>query len=416
MRMLEKMMMALLLFFCICFCSCEKEEQPQGGKMLRLQLTMPESIHVDTKVVTDAPPVPTLGGITINNVWIVQFKVNDDGTSGNCLKALYVPQNSISQDTNLGGLVVNLKTGGDGADKTTEFSYEKSRFYVIANGKKNMFTTESTDELMYSLTPTELSALTEKILKEKTVLIKKDTDPLETTSPTLLTSNPFDYTPTEEEGGVIKVRTQMFRAFAKIKVTIESPAPGLFSLDELEGASGTTYVNIGYLPKKMATYRAAGASGTTYPLLEDVLEGPFKLTSSSQLSKDKRSIELSFFMAENLRGIGTSTTQQGKNKAENAPGKSLTGCTYIELSGTYRYYSGSAQAGDDGHEDGVKVKYRFYLGGNFTNDYNIARDYSYELTFNIAGPNSADVRVQITDGNAAVFDEVHVVDNIEVNF
>lgn len=63
-----------------------------------------------------------------------------------------------------------------------------------------------------------------------------------------------------------------------------------------------------------------------------------------------------------------------------------------------------------------KVKYTFYLGGNFTNDYNIARDYSYDITFRIAGPNSADVRVEITDGNVAIFDEVDVIKNIIVDF
>lgn len=84
------------------------------------------------------------------------------------------------------------------------------------------------------------------------------------------------------------------------------------------------------------------------------------------------------------------------------------GCTYIELAGIYKY--------DPSHTDGVKVKYTFYLGGNFTNDYNIARDYSYDITFRIAGPNSADVRVEITDGNVAIFDEVDVIKNIIVDF
>ncbi len=102
--------------------------------------------------------------------------------------------------------------------------------------------------------------------------------------------------------------------------------------------------------------------------------------------------------------------QQGKNQKENGPGSEsdkLAGCTYIELAGIYKY--------DPSHTDGVKVKYTFYLGGN-TNDYNIARDYSYDITFRIAGPNSADVRVEITDGNVAIFNEVDVIKNIIVDF
>lgn len=160
----------------------------------------------------------------------------------------------------------------------------------------------------------------------------------------------------------------MFRAFAKIKVNITSVSPGLFALDE---TSGDATVKIYNLPQNMATYRAAGTNEKTYP----------------------------------------TATQQGKNQKENGPGSEsdkLAGCTYIELAGIYKY--------DPSHTDGVKVKYTFYLGGNFTNDYNIARDYSYDITFRIAGPNSADVRVEITDGNVAIFDEVDVIKNIIVDF
>ena len=48
-------------------------------------------------------------------------------------------------------------------------------------------------------------------------------------------------------------------------------------------------------------------------------------------------------------------------------------------------------------------------------DYNIYQDYHYKLTVNIACPNSADLRVTITNGNVAVFDDVDNVENT-VNF
>ena len=48
-------------------------------------------------------------------------------------------------------------------------------------------------------------------------------------------------------------------------------------------------------------------------------------------------------------------------------------------------------------------------------DYNIYQDYHYKLTVNTAGPNSADLRVTITNGNVAVFDDVDNVENT-VNF
>ena len=86
---------------------------------------------------------------------------------------------------------------------------------------------------MYSLTAEELAKITESDLKAKTVPIGTSGKPFVTTSPKLLTSEPFYYTPTNE--GVIKVRAQMFRAFVKIKVNITSVSPGLFALDETSG-------------------------------------------------------------------------------------------------------------------------------------------------------------------------------------
>ena len=199
----------------------------------------------------------------------------------------------------------------------------------------------------------------------------------------------------------------MFRAFAKIKVNITSVSPGLFTLDE---TSGSASVKIYNLPKNMATYRAGGTNEKTYPATDDLVKGAFNMTVD-QITTPNQTVSREFYMAENLRGLGKSATQQGKNQNENGPGSEsdkLAGCTYIELTGTYKY--------DPSHTDGVKVKYTFYLGGNFTNDYNIARDYSYDITFRIAGPNSADVRVEITDGNVAIFDEVDVIKNIIVDF
>ena len=93
-------------------------------------------------------------------------------------------------------------------------------------------------------------------------------------------------------------------------------------------------------------------------------------------------------------------------KVYNPDGK-LTGCTYLTLKGTYKYSSS--------HANGIKVEYRFYLGDNLTNNYNIQRDHHYDLTINIKGANSADLRVKITDGNVAVFDDVDTIEN-EVSF
>lgn len=175
-------------------------------------------------------------------------------------------------------------------------------------------TNEGSDDAMYSLTVNELAEITENKLKAKTVLIGTSEKPFVTTSPKLLTSEPFYYTPTNE--GVIKVRAQMFRAFAKIKVNITSVSPGLFTLDE---TSGSASVKIYNLPKNMATYRAGGTNEKTYPATDDVVKGAFNMTVD-QITTPNQTVSREFYMAENLRGLGKSATQQGKNQNENGPG------------------------------------------------------------------------------------------------
>lgn len=392
-----------LLFSCICFCGCdnEKEEQSEDAKMSYIQLSMPQAIQVETK----AEDAPKLGDITVNNVWVVQFSLEDNNI-GTCLKALYVPQTNISQSKEpKTDLIINLKTGDESDD--TKFTSTKSVFYVIANGGRILLTENKDNDNIYTLTTDELETLKESDLKAKTKQIGEKENPLIDTEPTLLTSNPFEYTP--EETGIIKVRAQMFRAFAKIKITVNSVGPGLFTFDK---SGEFPIIKIFNLPLSMAMYRAGGVDGSPYPadITNDIKSGPFNATMT-QINANQREVSKVFYMAENLRGIGSSTTQQGKNLDANGPGsnpKKLAGCTYIVLEGTYQY--------NPDHTAGVKVKYTFYLGGNFTNDYNIARDYSYEITFRIAGPNSADVRVDITDGNVAVFDEVVVKPDIIVDF
>ncbi|WP_195439545.1 DUF4906 domain-containing protein [Parabacteroides goldsteinii] len=83
---------------------------------------------------------------------------------------------------------------------------------------------------------------------------------------------------------------------------------------------------------------------------------------------------------------------------------------YLMLLATLSAYKYSSS-----HANGIKVEYRFYLGDNLTNNYNIQRDHHYDLTINIKGANSADLRVKITDGNVAVFDDVDTIEN-EVSF
>lgn len=390
--------MLFLLLMGICLSSCNKMEEPQVEKKgLYLQMRMPESIQVDTKA-DDA----VLDNINIYNVWVLQFSEENNA----CLKGLYVPRQYLSKyGTSTREVTIDLSAGADGKvdDVDVQFSKVSSRFYVIANRGISLLEGKTGGDALYALKEEELENMTEEYLKTNSVVIGTDApsggtaNPLATSQPELLSAGPVAYAPADD--GLVKVRIQMFRAFARINLTVKHTG----NSDSFE-LTGSKIYN---LPQHMALYKA----GTpTYPLLDNIAQGPFELGISGISSSTGATLTKTIYMAENMRGSGKSTTQQGKNLQDNGPGDGpdkLAGCTYIELEGTYKYNSS--------HTGGVGVKYTFYLGGNFTNDYNIIRDYSYEVTFNIAGPNSSDVRVKITNGNVAVFDDVVVIENIEVS-
>lgn len=78
-------------------------------------------------------------------------------------------------------------------------------------------------------------------------------------------------------------------------------------------------------------------------------------------------------------GKGSATSVWEKN-GENAPDDF---CTYIELAGVYRTPNMPDQL----------ATYRFYVGGNQTNDYNVYQNYDYEVKAEITGVNTFDKRV-----------------------
>lgn len=78
-------------------------------------------------------------------------------------------------------------------------------------------------------------------------------------------------------------------------------------------------------------------------------------------------------------GKGSATSVWEKN-GENAPDDF---CTYIELAGVYRTPNMPDQL----------ATYRFYVGGNQTNDYNVYQNHDYEVKAEITGVNTFDKRV-----------------------
>lgn len=374
---------------------CESMEESgnagSGGNCsFQFCLKLPDAISVETKAVA-----PTIGDknetTSINNVWILQY-----GTTGNFIKKLYKVDN-LSDDTDFvkeNDYMVRINT--DETSDTEKFSDINSRFYIIVNGGEILLNDFNG---------------TEDELKAKTV----DFTPSTGSVPTLLTSGPSAYSRTassgsSEENKKVVFVARLFRAYAKVTVRVQ--------FSDTNASLSDMTATITNIPKKMALYTAGGASSNSkYPATIDNTTMQMTETNFSGLNSTSGASAF-FCMPENLRGLGLSESFEGKNKETNGPGNAevntstpdgkLTGCTYLTLKGTYRYANS--------HTNGIKVEYRFYLGDNLTNNYNIQRDHHYDLTINIKGANSADLRVKITDGNVAVFDEVDVIPNITVDF
>ena len=388
------LLLPLVVVFNLVITGCESTEESgnagSGGNCsFQFCLKLPEAISVETKATT-----PTIGdkneATSVKNVWILQYDA-----SGNFIKKLYKVDNTSDDKDFVKENDYMVRINTDATSEAEKFSDIISRFYIIVNGG---------EALLRNFEGTEAE------LKETTV----DFTPSTGSVPTLLTSGPSAYSPTAssgdtEENKKVVFVSRLFRAYAKVTVRVQ--------FNDASASLSDMTATITNIPTKIALYTAGGGSSNSkYPATIDGTTMKTTETDFSGLTSTAGSSAY-FCMPENLRGLGLSESFEGKNKESNGPGSTsvttstpdgkLTGCTYLTLKGTYKYSSS--------HANGIKVEYRFYLGDNLTNNYNIQRDHHYDLTINIKGANSADLRVKIPDGNVAVFDDVDTIEN-EVSF
>lgn len=404
-KMRIRIRISLFCILCLLLGACSNEDMipstSEGGEECAFQflLRVPGTIDVETKAGTETT-ILKLGDTNIYNVWILQFK--KDGTE--LLKAVFADRNSItavpgSGSTDYNQLLIQL-TKDD-----MRFKNETSEFYIIVNAEE-MNATEATASLFgndgTSGIPKTLS-VTDLMAKTKNITYSSDGAP---TGTNILSSGPTDYTkdPASSETDMkLVVLSRMYRAFAKVTVTVNSSVTsGNFKLID------TKPVIMSNVPKVTRLYD----DDSIYPMISSPLSTNFYTEEIAVSGISLGEKEGVFYMAENIRGTGSATTAQEKNKKDKGPGTggSLDGCTYLLVKGQYQY-----PLGGGAYSSPIDVEYKFYLGGDLVTDYNIYRDYHYKLTVNIAGPNSADLRVTITNGNVAVFDDVDNVENT-VNF
>ncbi len=97
---------------------------------------------------------------------------------------------------------------------------------------------------------------------------------------------------------------------------------------------------------------------------------------SAPLVYSAESNNFSFYMYENMQGVRPSITSPQDKMVANAP----INATYLLIKATV---------------DMAEVEYRFYLGGNTTNDFNIKRNTEYTINVMINGISTSDMRVTV---------------------
>ena len=394
----------IICLLCLLFSACNNENiiEPSSGNgdecAFQFMLKAPGTIEVDTKGIdTKAGKDIKLGETIVNNVWILQFK--SDGTE--LLKAVFANKDNIQtiggeNDTTYDELLIQLTKEG------MRFKNEDSVFYIIVNGEA-ADATEQTANLFVTTggIPTKLT-VNDLMAKTKDITYSGDGA---ATGANILSSGPTAYkkdgTNTDMK---LVVLSRMYRAFTKVTVYVGSSVKavdGQFSLIT------TAPVIIANVPKKTRLYDDGSSPYPASGATDFYGEIPVSGITLGQLDG-------TFYLAENIRGTGTATSAQEKNIGSKGPGGTLNDCTYLLVKGQYKYYLGQV-SGVNKYSDPIDVEYKFYLGGDLVTDYNIYRDYHYKITVDIAGPNSADYRVKITNGNVAVFDDADTVEN-EVTF
>ena len=378
-KIITLLCVAAIFLFVACE-SSEPVENESGG--LSIYLSLPPALSVDTRA-------GSIGGVSINDVWVVQFDAD-----GKMLHAVCYGSDKIS-DFGTSGALVQVETGN--------FSDVSGTFRIIVNFG------ESQSQLVAFSKNTNA----QKVDLEGIVISYSNYK----SQQNYLVSDDIEFKGTDASGKAVLLAGLSYAySWIDVKWTNKVASPARFTLQSI-----TAY----NLPESFALESRAGTTVGAYPAADQI-------TNTYPVDTDATDNGLSvngtytFYMPENLRGVGCGKSFQEKNlnaygpKADGkAPalggdgkpesGGDLSKCTYIDLVGSYWYsYSSAAPTATSP----ISVRYRLYLGGNLVNDYNVRRGYHYTITVQISGANSGDVRVTITNGNVVVFDKVETIDKV----
>ena len=179
------------------------------------------------------------------------------------------------------------------------------------------------------------------------------------------TWNDMDYMPMfgiwtgEPTVPTISGTVELTSALALLSVDVKNETAGKLKINSLQVKNIPNVLRL--CPSTDATYPAATGTYIDYsPII------------------DEYSYMTSTYVAENCRGTGSGRYETEKTAAAVTNGAYAT---YCEIKGKYNY--------------AIDVTYRFYPGGNLTNDYNVRRNTEYSVTIIIKGMNPTDMRVTV---------------------
>lgn len=342
---------AAALFLCtaglLAGCTKEPFEEPGGpeGELTEITLS-PESMG---EVAMDTRAVSGVDENKVTDLWVVQL--NSGGTA-----QLQAPQ-----------YITNISASGSSYTAKARIKAAESRIYFIANTHNSTLFNDAT---------------TSALIEAKTLSVTNEASI--TAENTLPMAGYFSGTPTV---GII-TNISLKRAVAKLTVKLAS--------DIADGGSFTlTSVKVYNAPKVLHWFRDPSKPVPTttaadcYPATSAGVNTNWTDLTPSDKTLSATAKECGgCYLPENGRGQGTAGDQKDKTAAKALGGASGQGnyATYIEIIGDYTTDLGDKYTGN---------KYRFYLGRNAFDDYNVLRNSHYTVTATIKGLHKWDARITV---------------------
>lgn len=338
-----KKIISMLLWVSL-FTSCTQDnltvdEHKVKGQEVTAHFTLStapmQQISINKGVTTRSTDVTTVEDDKITDMWVVQFD-----NSGNFMKKEYF---------------VNVNLAGFNPSLAVNYSGTTSTIYFLANIGATLDTPDN--EAGFK---TQMKTFTNETQLFITADNGKKNIPLygKLTAITIPASGYLDN---------MSVTLASMLARVSITYTITNNDYSKLSLETIRLYNVPT--GLTYVPPV-----AASASATT----------SFSMQTLAAEAVTASSGVLTFYIPENQRGEGSNTAAEHNERLKDGTG--VSNATYIEFIGHTL-----------GKRGGEKVTFRYFLGANSYNDYNIVRNTKYDIALSIDGTSAADKRFTIAE-------------------